>query len=167
MQKIDLSLLNSLVTHFVDIQTSGISSDSYIIEISIYNEKKTLSELIKPIDDWTYWDSEHQKNEHKITKKTLLKKGKDIFFLCNKLNEEYKSLVLWTDDNNKEKFIEDMFNNAGVLMNFKIKNIYNAIPPQYGYTLLQEIKRNKSQKSLNNAKNIYDSWNKFVKENSI
>lgn len=167
MQKIDLSLLNSLVSHFVDIQTSGISLDSHIVEIAIYSNEKQFSSLIKPYGDKSNWDIEHQKNTHKITKKKLLSKGEDISDICHILNEEYKSLVLWTDDNHKENFIEDMFNSAGILMSFKIKNIYNAIPPQYGYSLLQEINKNKINASLSNAKNMSIAWSNFVKTNSL
>ena len=52
-------------------------------------------------------------------------------------------------------------------MEFKIKNIYNAIPPQYGYSLLKEIEKETNDNALLMAKNIYYSWGKFKEENSI
>jgi len=147
MQKIDLSLLNSIVTHFVDIKTS----DDYIFEIGVYSCELNFSVVIFP--------SELGNNSEKTTN--------DEATAAKILNEKFRSLVLWTDSNIKIEKIESIFEKARVIMEFKIKNIYNAIPPQYGYSLLKEIEKETNDNALLMAKNIYYSWGKFKAENSI
>ena len=86
MQKIDLSLLNSIVTHFVDIKTS----DDYIFEIGVYSCELNFSVVIFP--------SELKNNSEKTTN--------DEATAAKILNEKFRSLVLWTDSNIK---IEKIF----------------------------------------------------------
>lgn len=62
-----------------DIEASGLSGDSYPIQIALYDPERneTLVEYIRPHDTWTYWDDVAE-DIHKIPLQLLYDVGKPI-----------------------------------------------------------------------------------------
>ena len=45
----------------IDFEASGLTKNSYPIEVGITNGKTGYQALIKPLDNWTHWSSEAEK----------------------------------------------------------------------------------------------------------
>ncbi len=81
----------------LDIEASGFGPEGYPIEIGfIKNDKERYCRLIKPYNDWTYWDKTAEKL-HGISRDKLLKHGNSASEICLELNSLLKGETVYSD----------------------------------------------------------------------
>lgn len=108
----------------IDCEASGLSNNSYPIEIGIAFKNNSQSFLIKPEEDWVEWDSEAEKI-HKIKRSELFENGISIFDAAIRMNSQLRDLKVYSDAVDFEIFwIDKLFSKVGVERNFDIESIY-------------------------------------------
>jgi DNA polymerase III epsilon subunit-like protein len=81
----------------IDIEASGFGRNSYPIEVGIVlPDQKSFCNIIRPADEWTYWDDSAEA-VHGITRELLLKKGKPPHEVADKLNQLLQGTKIYTD----------------------------------------------------------------------
>jgi hypothetical protein len=81
----------------IDIEASGLGSNSYPIEIGVALESgMRYSTLIKPAGDWTHWDDNAEKT-HGITRDILDRHGRPIKEVAAKLNDLLEKRFVYSD----------------------------------------------------------------------
>lgn len=166
MEKINFEEVKGLVTHFIDFESSGLSPDSYPIEIAVAYSPDTYVKLIKPAYYWEYWDQNAQEL-HKITQAELLANGSDIEELTDELNDLFSKKILWADSNYDKMWMDNLYEAANKEMTFKVGNIYSCIPHLYQPLLLQEIGSTIEHRALPDALRIEKAWYSFMEKYSI
>ncbi len=105
----------------IDVEASGFGSSSYPIEIGFARrDGLRYCTLIKPFNDWTYWDKSAEKI-HGISRDMLFEKGEHGIEVCKQLNS------LLTDENVysdgwvvDSPWLSSLFERSQVKMAFKI-----------------------------------------------
>ena len=75
-----------------DVEASGLSDDSYPIEVAWQdgtNEDLFDSFLIKPCDSWVHWDDYAEQEIHHISRNTLHSEGISITESCIRLKPSF------------------------------------------------------------------------------
>jgi hypothetical protein len=81
----------------IDIEASGFGRNSYPIEVGIVlPNQKSFCNIIRPADEWTYWDDAAEA-VHGITREQLFKKGKPPHEVAEKLNQLLRGTKIYTD----------------------------------------------------------------------
>lgn len=108
----------------IDCEASGLSDNSYPIEVGMAFKNESYSFLIKPAEDWVHWDNEAEKI-HKIKRSELFDKGISIFEAAIRMNSQLRDLKIYSDAVDFEIFwIDKLFSKVGVERNFDIESIY-------------------------------------------
>ena len=134
----------------IDIEASGLDPDhSYPIEIGIYNTtqpKTSLSFLIKPHDDWNYWD-DIAEEIHGISINELLEYGISVYDACNRLNQyvtemsPHKPCVISDAPDFDFMWLRCLFLSTNIRMQFKVDGIDSILEPSRQATLFAELER--------------------------
>ena len=81
----------------IDVEASGFDPMSYPIEVGVALENGSrFSTLIKPVDEWNYWDSTAEKLHH-IQRNTLLQHGKSVLDVALRLNQLLHEKTVYSD----------------------------------------------------------------------
>jgi len=89
--------LDQEIPTIIDIEASGFGSKSYPIEVGLaMADKTTHCFVIKPADQWTYWD-ESAESLHGISRQLLMQKGQPIEEVSSKLNQLLSGQLIYTD----------------------------------------------------------------------
>jgi DNA polymerase III epsilon subunit-like protein len=115
--------------NIIDIEASGLRSDSYPIEIAILVDGKKHVWLIKPEDHWTYWSDDAQ-DLHGISLKMLQREGLPVATVADELNRAvsasngllHSDAVRWDSG-----WINTLYDAANMRMNFKVVSIYDLL----------------------------------------
>lgn len=108
----------------LDCEASGLSQNSYPIEIGVAYNKDSFGFLIKPASDWNYWDTIAEKI-HNIKREDLENSGISVYDAVNILNSQLRGLTVYSDAFDFETFwIDKLYSSVGVERNFKIESIY-------------------------------------------
>lgn len=108
----------------IDCEASGLSQNSYPIEIGVAYSRDSFGFLIKPAADWTYWDLVAEKI-HNIKREDLENSGISVYDAVNILNSQLRGLTVYSDAFDFETFwIDKLYSAVGVERNFKIESIY-------------------------------------------
>lgn len=70
----------------IDFEASGLSKQSYPIEVGITNGDTEYSSLIKPMEHWLHWDYSAQAIHH-LGRPRLVSDGKDALVVAQELLE--------------------------------------------------------------------------------
>jgi DNA polymerase III epsilon subunit-like protein len=157
---------------FFDVEASGLSDDSYPIEVGIIGKGKQYSSLIKPYVDpmvdpakenrsWTYWSSQSQAI-HKITRKQLEKEGQPIDVVCNEINEIFKGETICSDSKFDPFWLDILFDKAGIEMQFKCINLTRYLDKTFIEKLAYELPTGDRvvHRALPDAEDLRDAWNR-------
>ncbi len=103
----------------IDLEASGLSSQSYPIEVGIVLDTgQRYQSLIRPLEDWTHWDPSAEAL-HGISRAELLKQGRPIRKVCEEINELCLGQTLYSDcwvfDNS---WLNNLFARAGIPRRF-------------------------------------------------
>ena len=112
----------------IDIEASGLGSNSYPIEIGIVlSNGKTYESLIQPATEWTHWDCEAE-NLHGISRQQLLLQGKQAKLVCLELNNLCYGKRLYSDCWVYDfAWLNKLFGQAGIAMTFSCSPIESIL----------------------------------------
>lgn len=115
-----MSTYHSFNGNVIDLEASGLASDSYPIEVGIVlGTGETFEALIKPLPHWQHWDDEAEAI-HGITREQLAEEGQDIQEVCRQINELCAGKTLYSDCwAHDSRWLNLLFAQAGVSMEFR------------------------------------------------
>ena len=157
--------MNNIFT-VIDIEASGLSTDSYPIEIAWLDEKGNKdSFLITPAKDWLYWDDYAEDCIHKISRDELLQKGVTHLQAANRLNHALSGKTVFSDVVRWDQFwLRQLYNEAQVSMDFICEDIYSMLPidddENYCRILKETRKMERPHRALADCINIMNVWNR-------
>lgn len=130
----------------IDCEASGITPESYPIEIGISFKNGSFSFLIKPEEEWNYWCSEAEKM-HNIRREELFSKGLIVKKVAKLLNEKLKGKTIFTDSVYFENmWIDKLFKFSEIEKLFNIVSIYDI---NFDYRKYEQYKKFLSEKTVN------------------
>lgn len=105
----------------LDIEASGFGADSYPIEVGVVRaDGQRLCRLIKPMDDWTHWQSTAE-DLHGISRELLQRKGLNACVVCEQLNDFIEGQVVYTDAWVQDSdWLSKLFFCAGIECGFRL-----------------------------------------------
>lgn len=108
----------------LDCEASGLSNESYPIEIGVSTYTDSFSFLIKPELEWNYWSVEAE-NIHKIKREELYKNGISVYEAAKILNERLQGEIIFSDSDVFENFwLDKLFAAADMNKAFYVETIY-------------------------------------------
>jgi hypothetical protein len=111
----------------LDIEASGLSCDSYPIEIAISNGTNNFSALIQPDRQWTHWDHGAQ-HLHQIERTALLSEGQSIDSVCWQLNKLLETSTVYCDCEDWDGFwLHRLFSKSKYRPSFKLDDILGLL----------------------------------------
>lgn len=115
----------------IDMEASGLSSQSYPIEVGIVLDTgQRYQSLIRPLEDWTHWDPQAEAL-HGIARAELLEQGRPIREVCEEINELCLGQTLYSDcwvfDNS---WLNNLFARAGISRRFACAPIEMVLTEQ-------------------------------------
>lgn len=116
----------------LDIESSGLSSQSYPIEIgvclSVNNSCIEKNWLIKPENSWVQdleWSLQSE-SKHGISKEYLINNGISAIDVCHDLNKTFDNKTLMVDTSQHDlRWINFLFNYFEIDRSFNIEYIFN------------------------------------------
>lgn len=107
----------------LDVEASGLTNESYPIEIGICEPNKDpLSWLLQPLPHWSFWDSYAEEHIHHISRNQLFEKGKNAKSVANQLNSLFHGKILFADSEDMDLFwINRLYSDCGVNRDFDIQ----------------------------------------------
>lgn len=110
--------------YIIDIEASGLDSNSYPIEVGIVLDKgRKFCSLIKPAKGWTHWDKEAE-NTHHISREMLQSHGQSVKAVAQKLNALLEGMILFSDGWAVDKpWLTKLFYEAKEEMKFQVSPI--------------------------------------------
>ena len=144
-------LINMFIV--IDIEASGLSKDSYPIEIAwldVNGNKDSF--LIKPAENWLYWDDYAEQCIHKITRDELQQKGCTHLQAANRLNKALSEKTVYSDVARWDKFwLKQLYDKADIAMAFTCADIYSLLPIDNEKHYLQILKETKEMERPHRA----------------
>lgn len=158
----DIISLRENIKYFIDCEASGLSKDSYPIEIGVSCESHKFSRLIQPFEKWDFWDANAQKI-HKIKRNTLFEHGVSGKDIALRMNELYEGKVLWADSNYDNFWVSKLFIESNIKQRFIVGNIYNLdIHDAYKIAFRNLIGTDIKHRALPDATQLEESWLKLL-----
>lgn len=104
----------------IDLEASGLASNSYPIEVGIVlGNGQSFEALIKPQPHWQHWDKEAEAI-HGIDRAQLVNDGQDLQHVCQQINELCSGKTLYSDCwVHDARWLNLMFAEAGMKMTFQ------------------------------------------------
>lgn len=114
--------------HVVDIEASGISPDSYPIEVGVVmQDGRRYSSLIKPMRHWQHWCPDAEAI-HGISREQLMDEGVDPEIVCQQINDLCSAQVLYSDCwIHDEQWIKRLFYDAASRPRFQCRSIEHLL----------------------------------------
>ena len=125
----------------LDIEASGLASESYPIEIGIaLPDGYAYCSLIKPADHWTHWSPEAE-SIHGISRNDLIAYGKTATEVARTLNQLLHSTTVYTDCwTIDHPWLIKLFQEAGFNNTFTLQDIMYLLDEEL-YTQLAATKK--------------------------
>jgi DNA polymerase III epsilon subunit-like protein len=129
--------------NIIDIEASGLHFDSYPIEIAVLVGDKRKSWLIKPQDEWEYWD-DNAEAMHGISRELLQKEGIKAAtvvqeldeFLAGSIEPLYSDAAYWDAD-----WIDTLYFSVNQKRTFYIDSLFDLLDDQQQTRFKQEKER--------------------------
>ena len=115
----------------IDVEASGFGAGSYPIEVGfVLPDSSACCFLIKPIDDWTHWDSSAQ-NVHNIKREVLFSHGQPIKEAAELLNQHLADSMVYSDGwGNDRSWLGLLFECAGIPQRFRLESLRAILSEQ-------------------------------------
>ena len=110
--------------NILDIEASGFGNESYPIEVGVVlNTGQKYCALIKPADNWTYWDQKAEQ-VHGLSLDDLRTYGKSIHTVASELNKFLESKTVYSDGWVVDKpWLFRLFYQAGLEPSFLLSSL--------------------------------------------
>ena len=137
--------MNSFVEKLlvIDIEASGLSPDSYPIEVGVHNltdNEKVYASFIKPLESWEHWDY-NAEEVHNIPRDIAVSHGKESKEVCKKLNELLAGHTVISDSVAFDgMWLDRLFEDSQIEMKFKLVGVFNIVDPDFYKTLSLKLK---------------------------
>lgn len=156
----------SIPKYVIDVEASGLSSNSYPIEIGWghrADSKSCGSFLINPIPEWIHWDDYAENYIHKISRFELKQYGIGVLAAANRLNASLQGEKVLSDAAEYDRvWIKKLFNFAGVEMRFLVVSIYDYMEPSKAELFTSRIETAGVQhRALADVRQLIDCLNYF------
>lgn len=117
-----------------DVEASGLSSQSYPIEIA-WQDRDDASVfdafLLTPHDTWKHWDEYAEKEIHHISREQLISEGISINEACLRLNDKLRGITIYSDAiEYDQRWMMKLFEQAEVKPEFSFGSIFDVITAQ-------------------------------------
>ncbi|MFT5419717.1 MAG: hypothetical protein ACI9D5_000458 [Candidatus Endobugula sp.] len=108
----------------LDIEASGLSPDSYPIEVGIVlSDGSSWCSLIQPIDHWRHW-SEEAESLHHISHNEILQRGKNISDIAGTLNHLLGEQTVYSDCCGLDDgWLQKLYREANRTPSFRLRDI--------------------------------------------
>jgi hypothetical protein len=111
----------------IDFEASGLSKQSYPIEVGLTNGSDDYQALIKPMDHWQYW-SEEAEAVHRITRIQLESDGLNPAHVAHILNHKLSEQTVYCDSVQWDGFwCNVLFSDNGIHQRFEVRDIQEFI----------------------------------------
>jgi hypothetical protein len=122
------SRLSSLRPNIIDFEASGFGADSYPIEVGVaLSTGQKYCALIKPANNWLYWDK-NAEQVHGLSLKDLLSHGKSINTVTRELNAFLGNITLYSDGWVVDKpWLSRLFYQSGLAPSFFMSPLENIL----------------------------------------
>lgn len=112
----------------IDLEASGFGRDSYPIEVGfVLSSGDSFCSLIKPAKSWDRWDDSAEQ-VHGITQEILLKVGKPIPEIAEKINNQLSGETIYSDAwGNDSSWLGLLFDEANMPMRFRMDSIRSLL----------------------------------------
>lgn len=112
----------------LDIEASGFGRGSYPIEVGIVLPSGDVhSFLVKPLEDWTHWNTEAQ-NIHGISRELIQQEGLELIEIADKLNELLEGYPVYSDGWGFDStWLSLLYYEAGKKQSFKLDALARII----------------------------------------
>jgi hypothetical protein len=112
----------------LDIEASGLSPDSYPIEVGIaLPDSSSWCSLIEPANEWSHWSQEAE-GLHKISQQNLQQYGKTIHTVATTLNGLLKGKTVYSDcwvlD---DRWLRKLYAEAEMAPSFRLRDIMHIL----------------------------------------
>jgi hypothetical protein len=116
--------MKSYRPNIIDIEASGFGVDSYPIEVGVVlNNGQKYCTLIRPADNWTYWDQKAEQL-HGLSLDVLRAHGKPIRTVANELNAFLGNKTVYSDGWVVDKpWLSRLFYQAGLEPSFLLSSL--------------------------------------------
>ena len=115
----------------LDIESSGLNEQSYPIEIAWFRPSHNLSDtfLIKPAENWDYWDEVSEFNYHGISQSELAEQGIDVHSASRRLNGALSGINVTVDSYVFDTFwLQRLFDASNTEMAFAVIPMIADLP---------------------------------------
>lgn len=110
--------------NIIDFEASGFGYDSYPIEVGVVlSDGQKYCALIKPADDWLYWDPKAEAI-HRLSPDILWMYGKPINIVASELNTFLKNTTVYSDGWVVDKpWLSRLFCQSGIMPSFFLSSL--------------------------------------------
>ena len=111
----------------IDFEASGLTKNSYPIEVGVTNGKFEYQAIIRPYEHWTHW-SEEAEAIHHISRDSLLSEGTRPNDIAIELNGLLVDQMVYCDSLHWDHFwCNVLFSDCGVTPSFKLVDIQELV----------------------------------------
>jgi len=111
----------------IDFEASGLTKNSYPIEVGVTNGKLEYQAIIRPYEHWTHW-SEEAETIHHISRDSLLSEGISPNHIAIELNNLLVAQVVYCDSLHWDRFwCNVLFSDSGMSPSFKLVDIQELV----------------------------------------
>ncbi len=90
-------MLKTRHPYIIDLEASGLTSNSYPIEVGLaLAPGQRFCSLIKPADEWEHWDKQAE-SVHGISRDILQKQGRSVTEIAAELNQILNNKIVYSD----------------------------------------------------------------------
>lgn len=156
----------------IDFEASGLSKQSYPIEVGLTNGSTEYQSLIKPMQHWLYW-SYASGAVHKIKRAELLTDGTEALKVAQRLNELATNQIVYCHSVQWDGFwCNALFSDNGIKCAFEIRDIQELIADSdstleaflNAQTILQSSQKFTAHRALDDALVIWKALTAALKK---
>lgn len=121
---------------FMDFEASGLSKDSYPIEVAWSNTDSSIeSYLIRPEPSWTHWDEHAEVEIHGISRDDLMEKGLPVEWVVGRMRGKLMGQYVYVDGGEFDAvWCEKLFDYKGYSgkLPFRMKHFVDLLVFNFG-----------------------------------
>lgn len=146
----------SPITHYVDLEASGIAPGSYPVEIAVVHPAGEYQSLIKPVRYWQHWSYDAQ-DMHQVSRDQLLAEGKTAVTVAQELNEIFSGQCLVSDAREDSYWVEALYDAAELNPTFTVATIEQMVGPEHAAAIYYQMPIKRGHRALADASVLRDT----------
>ncbi|SNC59382.1 hypothetical protein SAMN04487881_0045 [Marinobacter sp. es.048] len=118
----------------IDVEASGLGDESYPIEIAWgdrFNPLRHDSFLIRPPEEWVYWDDYAQSHIHHLSRDRLRREGLPIREAVERLDRNLAGVEVYSDCVSADRpWIVKLYGLLNREPTFRFRSVHSLLPPE-------------------------------------